>query len=144
MDGIHGEATGFIGGLGENRRVHGNRFHPGWTGGAATVGIRPGLTSRHSLYSRQALESASFQGCAGSFGKFVKKILHQRAGWSFFPPHRDNDPFVYRLGLQIFILAIGVRFPYGLLSFHWFHDTIGRPEKDGFFVSGKEGLDGPL
>jgi len=28
-----------------------------------------------------------------------------------------NGPFVYRLGLQIFILARGVRFPYGLLLF---------------------------
>ena len=26
-----------------------------------------------------------------------------------------NGPFVYRLGLKIFILARGVRFPYGLL-----------------------------
>jgi hypothetical protein len=30
-----------------------------------------------------------------------------------FRPHRDNDPFVYRLGLQIFILARRVRLPYG-------------------------------
>ena len=31
-----------------------------------------------------------------------------------------NGPFVYRLGLKIFILARGVRFPYGLLSISFF------------------------
>lgn len=48
----------------------------------------------------------------------VKKTLPRGAGWSFFPARTaNNDPFVYRLGLQIFILARRVRLPYGSPSF---------------------------
>ena len=34
-----------------------------------------------------------------------------------------NGPFVYRLGLKIFILARGVRFPYGLLNRNFFNKS---------------------
>ena len=35
-----------------------------------------------------------------------------------------NGPFVYRLGLKIFILARGVRFPYGLQIKNVFYTTL--------------------
>jgi len=45
---------------------------------------------------------------------FLKNILSNGGRWSFFSARTtNNDPFVYRLGLQIFILARRVRFPYG-------------------------------
>jgi hypothetical protein len=31
-------------------------------------------------------------------------------------PPKNNGPFVYRLGRQVFILERGVRLPYGLLA----------------------------
>jgi hypothetical protein len=37
----------------------------------------------------------------------------------------QDGPFVYRLGLQVFILARGVRFPYGLQK--------NIPPQAGFF-----------
>nr|AOE07115.1 hypothetical protein [uncultured bacterium] len=32
----------------------------------------------------------------------------------YFHDSKQNGPFVYRLGRQVFILVRGVRFPYGL------------------------------
>jgi hypothetical protein len=46
--------------------------------------------------------------------KSLEKILAKPRGLSFFSARTaTNDPFVYRLGLQIFILARRVRLPYG-------------------------------
>ncbi len=46
--------------------------------------------------------------------KFPKKTLPNSRRCGSFPPRTaTNDPFVYRLGLQIFILARRVRLPYG-------------------------------
>jgi hypothetical protein len=41
-----------------------------------------------------------------------------------------NGPFVYRLGLQVFILARGVRLPYGL------QQKIAMPPSGGIFYFG--------
>ncbi len=50
------------------------------------------------------------RGCQVSF----KKVLAIPACFGFFSARTaTNDPFVYRLGLQIFILARRVRLPYG-------------------------------
>jgi hypothetical protein len=47
-------------------------------------------------------------------GKLAEKILAKVSRLSFVPARTaTNDPFVYRLGLQIFILARRVRLPYG-------------------------------
>lgn len=52
--------------------------------------------------------------------EFPKKYLPSPLPWGFLPartassgPRHEHDPFVYRLGLQIFILARRVRLPYG-------------------------------
>ena len=45
---------------------------------------------------------------------FTEKILHCPERYGSFPPATATyDPFVYRLGLQVFILARRVRLPYG-------------------------------
>jgi 3-methyl-2-oxobutanoate hydroxymethyltransferase len=60
----------------------------------------------------------------------VENILAKPGGLSFFSARTaTNDPFVYRLGLQVFILARRVRLPYG-------SPFLNRPPpKRGFFVS---------
>lgn len=44
---------------------------------------------------------------------FDEKFLPSGACPGFPPRAATNDPFVYRLGLQVFILARRVRLPYG-------------------------------
>lgn len=66
--------------------------------------------------------------------KKIKKNLAKSAGVRF-PSARaaTNDPFVYRLGLQIFILARRVRLPYGSP----FYGTENLRRSGGFCVSGR-------
>ena len=48
------------------------------------------------------------------YGFTCKKTLATNPAVSFLSARTaTNDPFVYRLGLQVFILARRVRFPYG-------------------------------
>ena len=44
----------------------------------------------------------------------MKKVLAKFVPAVIFAIRKKHGPFVYRLGHQIFILVIGVRFPYGL------------------------------
>ena len=44
----------------------------------------------------------------------------------------SNGPFVYRLGRQIFILEIGVRFPYGLQKWCYVHWNPANVNLQGF------------
>ncbi len=61
--------------------------------------------------------------------KSGEKILALPGALSFFSARAaTNDPFVYRLGLQIFILARRVRLPYGSPSLQ-----AGLRPKRGFF-----------
>ena len=115
VHGIHGKSTGFIGGFGKNGGVHGSK----WCSrqGAPTLVCRPRMTSRH-LYRHESSKPLAIAALAAS--NFVKieiewKISLPKIRVRLFFPARtaNNDPFVYRLGLQVFILARRVRLPYG-------------------------------
>ena len=116
VHGIHGKSTGFIGGFGKNLGVHG--FKNFTRQGAPTLVCRLRMTSRHfpSPHGHgSGLRQAALVGSLCGEIEFERKISLPKFPLRRFLPARtaNNDPFVYRLGLQIFILARRVRFPYG-------------------------------
>ena len=65
---------------------------------------------------------------------FLRKTLQKNLAWKarlgfLVPRFITNDPFVYRLGLQVFILARRVRLPYGSPFFK--HGISGKKLREG-------------
>jgi hypothetical protein len=61
MDGIHGEATGFIGGIGKQGSIHEINAHPEVRGrGAKRLEILTRLTSQQSTIGQSSDKTRSF------------------------------------------------------------------------------------
>ena len=103
MDGINGETAGLVGGLGKQGGIHkGKSWGPPRQLSPAEA---PSLKSPAHLTSRDLRKN--LQNILAKVSRL--RFLSARAA--------TNDPFVYRLGLQIFILARRVRLPYGSPAF---------------------------
>src|SRR5688572_3117204 len=86
----------------------------GRDGGRKPSGILPRLTRGDSRQSLDGTRTMFIPGMNPALGNFFLKNLASSGRLGFFAPaSATHDPFVYRLGLQVFILARRVRLPYG-------------------------------
>lgn len=66
------------------------------------------------VFTGHLVQVAYIVGTGNKKAITTKKVLASFAPAVIFAVRKITGPFVYRLGHQIFILVIGVRFPYGL------------------------------